>query len=424
MTRWLVLLWRRLTRQHLRATVAIPVVLGLPAPRVPGGLSLPPVICLPDLTPRRPPATAPAVLTPTPGLFYFRGAILDQLDDYMVYLKRMRRADPEAYSIYSKVGAGISPVNGPISHDDKPWREPALSSWFRDTLPSFGAIAYVSPQIEKDEDEHKRLYPRFMWFTKYERQSPTVEFTTRGASYCCTVYWDKQSRSGMTHGSPQQFPVVILPDGRVELLRVSLNQTQVIHHKHGRHRGYTSQVPHQRWGIWPEFIRWAQDHKAEPSRFLAGVFTNAANRFQAVNSSMIRVTARKNGIAATFGVDVTRTPYFFADRDETVSQTGSKQRIFHIVRPHVRANGRGVRLHFRGLRRFTWNGYDIHITVPGLEHLDLTEFDVGAYDEHWEDPAAPGIASSELAARLAQSVELAGDWKAQRRTLEGAGAAA
>lgn len=376
----------------------------------------------PAPTPRaRVAATAAAIV---PGQFYFRDTILDQLDEYMIYLKRMKRADPQAYALYSKIGAGVMPVRGAINRieDRKFVADRQLSPWFLQTLPTFGAIACaVSPFIEADEDKDERyIYPRFFWFTKYERnrQSPQVEWTNLGTCYSCTVYWDKKSFPKLKQGSPQEFPVAIDPQGGVHVLRTLNNSCQVIRHKHGRYRGHTSAVPQQRWGISSEFLRWAKSHDAPPQQFLAQQFIYAANSFEAVNSSMIRIEARKEGITATFAVDVLRTPYFFTDRDETVTEAGTKQRIFHAVRTHVRKNGSAVRMHFRGLRRFRWNGYEVRILVPGREHLDVTEVNFGTIDEHWAAETGASVEVHELSGRLAAALAAPpGDWAGQRKAL-------
>jgi hypothetical protein len=93
--------------------------------------------------------------------------------------------------------------------------------------------------------------------------------------------------------------------------------------------------------------------------------------YETAHASMVRIEARKDGLTGVFGVAIKRTAYFFKDRSAVVDQSGGKKRIFHIVRPHVRANGQAVKLHFRGLRKFNWNGYDIAISVPGRDHLLL-----------------------------------------------------
>jgi hypothetical protein len=420
--RWL---FRRSRRQRLRMSTA-PALLLAP-PRARPALALPPVICLPDLTERPKPKNWSAASTAAlSGQFYFRDTILDQLDEYFVYAKRMKRADLDAYALYSKIGAIILPVSKHLKYPDemgKPISAEELSPWFRQTLPGFGAVAQsMSSRIEQIEDDKRILYPRFTWFTKYERQSPKVQWTNIGVSYSCCVYWDKRlfkgERGKLDYGAPQEFPVVILPDGSVQVLRVLINDRQIIHHKQGSHRGYTSRIPQQRWGIFKDFIDWARDHHQDPQQFLSRIFINAANSFQEANSSMIRIAARKDGVTATFGIDPARTPYFFADRDETVTENGVKQRIFHMVRTHVRRNGSGVKMHFRGARRFRWKGYDVQIMVPVREHIDPAEMNIGVYDEYWRDELKGAIYAANFGDAFGNAMQAPpGDWTAQRAAI-------
>jgi hypothetical protein len=109
-----------------------------------------------------------------------------------------------------------------------------------------------------------------------------------------------------------------------------------------------------------------------------------ANTYEDLHYAGLRVLATKGHITAAFGINLLRTPYFFKDREVTIGPTGSKRRIFHIVRTHARTRGdttSRVRSHFRGERKFRWNGYDIQINVPGTHHRLPIEFDVGAVDE-------------------------------------------
>jgi hypothetical protein len=97
---------------------------------------------------------------------------------------------------------------------------------------------------------------------------------------------------------------------------------------------------------------------------------------------MTKIHVRKKRLKAVFSIDVLRTPYFFSDRDPVITN-GVKKRIFHIVRAHKRLVGATetyVKTHFRGLRRFVWNGYSVNVTVPGWHHADFAVFDAGAID--------------------------------------------
>jgi hypothetical protein len=60
-----------------------------------------------------------------------------------------------------------------------------------------------------------------------------------------------------------------------------------------------------------------------------------------------------------------------------------RQRALHLVRPHVRSDGVAVKAHFRGARKFTWAGYEVLVTIHGLDHMPLPEWNPGYADQHW-----------------------------------------
>jgi hypothetical protein len=134
-----------------------------------------------------------------------------------------------------------------------------------------------------------------------------------------------------------------------------------------------------------EYLSWAVGRiDASPEEILRRTFIEAAMMYQNASlGSMIRVEASKGGLTATFGVEIKRTAYFFKDRDVTVNTltaSGRRKPIFHIVRPHLRHTKKGeivVPMHFSGLKDFDWAGYKVGITVPGRDHMHLTNFDVG-----------------------------------------------
>jgi hypothetical protein len=119
---------------------------------------------------------------------------------------------------------------------------------------------------------------------------------------------------------------------------------------------------------------------------------------------MIRVAVTKGDMTAVFGVAIHRTAYFFQDRDYELTEHGTRKRIFHIVRPHTRADGTIVKMHFRGARTFHWAGYDVEITVPGLDHFMMNEFEPGTIDSYWLEPGQKYVTQPELGRRLKQQM--------------------
>src|SRR5687768_17025213 len=85
------------------------------------------------------------------GEFYFRDTILNQLERYFIILRRMRRADSDAYNLYRQLGATILP-----ERNDDSWNEEygdKASKWFLETRPSFGMVMYGTRSSEKHFDE-------------------------------------------------------------------------------------------------------------------------------------------------------------------------------------------------------------------------------------------------------------------------------
>lgn len=333
------------------------------------------------------------------GLFTFRDTLLEKLKDYMFYVGRMKAVDRDAYDLYSKLGAILLPDGAIIRRDNE-----TLSPWFRDTTPAFGAVAMVSRAVEQRETKAAdgRYVPRFMYFRKFAAAPPHVEQFNGGAYYIITVYFDWRS-DPKKRGLPVEIPILVT-DGHIRVLRHRLMQAQHINHRQGYNRGYSSSITHKRWGFHKIMHQWAAETDCTIQQVGERLFLEMANAFSEANASMIRVAASKDRLTATFGVDVTRTPAFFADREPVFDARGRKARIFHIVRVHVRGDGAAVKTHFRGTRRFVWHGYDIHISVPGLHHADPKDFAMGSIE--W-DMAEKGIRyadNREIATLLAKHI--------------------
>lgn len=303
--------------------------------------------------------------------FVFKKQVLDRLPEYFKVLGRMRFADPEAYKLYSQLGAHLSPPDAKVWHMSE-----NLSPWWKETRPTFGCLALTMEDEENANSEW--LYPRFIYFQKYKPAMMPPDFQRAPMDwdvYGVTVYWDDRDAN-----VPTMFPVGMAPDGSVKLLRTRFVETVHVRGKHGKNRNRSIDIPHTRWGVDKFFQGWAKAHNQNPEQYLLKIFGGAASTFEAANGSMVRVTVEKAALTAVFGIDPRRSAYFFKDRVDVVGSRGQKKRIFHIVRPHDRKGTKAIKMHFRGLRDFTWHGYDIHVTVPGLHHAPLAEFNAGAVD--------------------------------------------
>jgi hypothetical protein len=318
------------------------------------------------------------------GEFYFREAILDQLDYYFTCIKRMRRSDPDAFGLYSRVGALLMP-RGLLDDSDYPLIGLGVSSWFRTVLPDFGAVFYGDKarrsEAEVSSKKHS-LWPRFFYFRKYKhgRGPVAIEPVTDGAVYVLTAYWDRPEEKGFK-AAPSELAVAVERDGSVRLLRTLTSETVTIRHKRGIDRGRRTTFERPVWAKGGAFLRgWAGEHRIEAEEMAQRLFAQATVLVELAQNSMVRVSVNRADLTAAFTVNIKRTPYFFKDRELVVNENGRRKRIFHIVRPHVRADGRAVKMHFRGMRDFAWNGYRIVVTVPGLHHAELSELNRGMID--------------------------------------------
>lgn len=324
--------------------------------------------------------------------------VLERLKNYQVYIKRLKRHDPQSYQLYRRVGAFVLRADQEI-HTDR------LEPGTLHSLPGFGAVALGAPRSD-EEGEEPLIHVCFASFLKLARPGYDVERRNGGVIYRCAVYWDDKDRLKWDAGSGVTGEYVIHVDetsGTVTPLRMLKSQEQVIRHKHGADRGTTTTVHHQRWGL-PNYVPDHRAQKVTAADHLRFLFCGTMNFWaDAATRSMIRVTATKDNIVMPFVVDALETPGFFQDRDVTVDVAGHKKRIFHVVRPHMRG-GRAVKLHFRGLSSFTWNGYQIKIVVPGLKVHDITEFTAGGLEDVTPNEISDGMLMEEAADIIADYI--------------------
>jgi hypothetical protein len=227
--------------------------------------------------------------------------------------------------------------------------------------------------------------------------------------YKVTVWWDRPfGKKPSSTGTPQDYGVAVAPDGTITALKMLKPELMriVSKRKDPRTQGHIHHFSRRSWAF-PKYFELAE---GETQAFLlAQMFERCAKWHEGAAMSLFRIRVmRKDGLVATFGINVLKAPYFFADRDLMVDDKGFKKRIFHIVRPHSRHVNGGdrtafVKEHFRGERRFKWAGYDVLITVPGVHHWDVAEFNVGAVDERFAEEK--GLSGEKLGQFIATAIE-------------------
>ena len=282
------------------------------------------------------------------GHFYFRRDILEHLGKYFIALRRMRKMDRESYDLYRRVGANVLPGRALAPREAPP-------TWRAGNIPAFGAICLVN-----DERDRDAIQPTFMYFTKMRRLVPHVQAAPTEIIRF-TAFYDDIHDVKIPWGWPITFHCYLDGDGQFKLLR----ELEI-------DRGH---IPSKRWDL-PRSFMWVmsdpRNKDKDPHQTAHYLMCIAAN-FYETSSASTRVSVNKGDLTAVFGVDIKRTPYFFKDRDMVTTASGARKRIFHVVRPHMRSNGKAVKMHFRGSRDFVWNDYRVLISVPGLHHINLTD---------------------------------------------------
>ena len=332
------------------------------------------------------------------GVFYFRKDLLDRLDLYFRAIARMKKAHRDAYDLYTQMGGTMVPHAAMAAVYELPafWHTPK-------NRPAFGCVHFG------DRDVNSMM--QMIYFEKMSRPSPDIEQAPGADVYEVTTYLDdvvhehhgkskRMQRWLRNCGFVFQFWIAVEPNGDMRPLKTLQTEWENITYRAGtsrygktRKEKFGESIPHKFWA-YPYNLRWwwkeADGHRKPENRrrhnstieeWACSTLRLLAN-FAQSSELAVRVSVENElHHHAVFALDWKRTSYFFKDRDTVLTPKGKAARIFHIVKPHLRKKADGtetaVHLHFRGLRRFKWGKYGVHITVPGLHHIPMSEFTVG-----------------------------------------------
>lgn len=306
-----------------------------------------------------------ATTKPISMRWHFRRDILDRLDEYFDCIKRLRQYAPDDYDLLSQTGLAVPAdwyVNGELQAEVE-----RVASGPR---PSFGGILFAVEGVAGVEvTSEATLYPSFLYFRKLA--APSRVQRVGGDIYALTVLYDSRGHLRRNVVRPMTCHVVVAPDGSLSLLRETLILNSRFYRKAGRRKERVD-LTTKHWGYPPWVTEAARDKGYSASHWACMMLVMALRTYaEAQERTIIRV--QHSGCTATFGIELSRCPRFFADRDVTALATdGRRKRIFHAVMRHVRrVDGRGidVKPHYRGMRTFDWNGYHVRIVRPGINIL-------------------------------------------------------
>ena len=326
------------------------------------------------------------------GRYYYFSDLLDKLNDTFECLRLLRKCDPDAYDLYSRIGASFTPPTTQMLSTD-------VEPMFRDfeKLPSFFMTCNGDGEWEKDKS---KLASRGVYFRKL-RTLPAVQ-RINGVVYSGAIFYADKHNEKIRHSA--QLFVGVTRSGEVIPLKISAAWPQVIKHKRKHKESWSTTVTHHKFEYPQTVTAIAKENNVTVEDLILRSFYVALN--ESVNSeSGITVIVRKGNLSARFAIDMLRTPYFFKDRERSV---GGKK-IFHIVRTHARTtNGqtRTVRSHCRGEREFMWQGYKVTVTLPGLHYKPLHEATFTSYDEFDNDTPDGKFTSSRGAGAMIRATLL------------------
>jgi hypothetical protein len=295
------------------------------------------------------------------GAHYYLGDLLDRLEQTFKHLPKIRKADRDAWDLYSKVGATVCDSNALWSIDVQPHIIKAM--------PSFGC-AFIGGDIPEDKDI---LPARFMYFMRVKK--PVNVQPSNGVVY----------RVGMTLDDDDA-PIycgfyVSVDGGNIRALRELISTPHIVGSTtSSKHPSKQIRTIHRMsWGYPRTLSDKAEELGMGCDTLAEQTFAVIANAAYSRESGMT-VTVRKHSKKAVFAIDMLRTPYFFADREKVADENGSTKKILHYVRGHTRTLAGGsekfIKPHFRGLNTFKWNGYDVRIGMGGKHGLSLSSFNL------------------------------------------------
>jgi hypothetical protein len=295
---------------------------------------------------------------------FYMGDLLKQLDMYFADLEYLRRGNPEMASVFEKIGVGLCSSSRKLFT--------VIEPGFVQKMPATGCFYFG----RHDTDDTMCL--RFLYFLKKARPV-NVQFSNHTVYEIGGVFGIKERHFFRFHISVDAL-------GCVRALKEIQPSTHFVGKGSRRNGGhYKAPIVRMEW-VYPSLLYTyvSEAKKRTGSDWSVDDIVEELFSF-CVNGALhgeldMNVRVKKNGKTASFSINMLRTPYFFSDREKTKNEKGTTVPILHIVRPHFR-NGKAIKAHWRGERRFMWNGYSVSIGMPGKHFKPLSDLTAAAWDE-------------------------------------------
>lgn len=336
--------------------------------------------------------------------WHFKSVILDRLDEYFVCIRRLRRLDPSAYAMFSRLGFAVPAdafANG--SHPAN------IAKAFANRV-AFGGHLFPQPEDES------LVQPSFSYFRKLSHPPRVRAF--HGDVYELTLLYDDRHGQGFRWKSKHRpgllrCHVGMAADGTLSLLKEHVSVTSKVQPGRAARRGRkppTITLTTHQWQ-YPEWvIEIGAEHSKDPGEWAVEMLVMALTTYSESISRLV-VRAKHRGCIAAFGIEIDRSKYFFADRDTSaLARDGKRKRIFHAVTAHQRRLASGlvsnVKHHYRGIRAFDWNGYGINIVLPANRILMAFDKPATCLENIPEDAQDKFIDEKQFGEKFAELLEV------------------
>lgn len=323
------------------------------------------------------------------GAHYYLGDLLDQLENSFKSLNSLKKVNRTAYKMFSKVSCHVT-------SKDFLWQIGNHYSITRDQIPSIGCAFFTDTRdgrVTKTDKDGDWVHPTFGYFQKIKNPI-NVQPSNGTVLEVCFVYEYKEGPVATSYYVSVDDDMNIRPLKELHVNYVNIKP------KISRKNNRPFQIPRASWAISSSLIR---NHSEQEKDNRTPEQRAEENTWMIINSALavdtgVNVRVAKGSKRVTFGIDMTRTPYFFKDRDKTVNENGKTQKIFHIVSGHKRTMANGdeimIKTHFRGIRKFMWNGFQINIVLNGKHAKSLNAYTADATEISENEVIPDGYISS------------------------------
>ena len=332
------------------------------------------------------------------GAHYYLTDLLDQVESAFTSLNSMKKVSKNAYRTFSKMSCTVQSRDFVNTEGNAYAITP-------DQIPSIGC-SYIPDDKHNgrlvDEKDEAR-YPTFCYFKRIKKPV-NVQPTNHVVLEIASIY---EFKDGPT---PLKFYCAIDDNCNVIPLKQLHRDMHQVRPKVSRKGHRAFEVMRTHWALPASVTIMAEKHNMTPEEYAAETVWLAINCCLSVDSG-INVRVAKGSDRLTFGIDMLRTPYFFKDREKVVNENGSTKKIFHIVAAHERTLASGekkiIKSHFRGIRKFMWNGYRVNILLSGKHIKSINSWAIDASEQLSGEIEKGYVEVSSAVAKLSETYDKA-----------------